>query len=324
MIEYSREEELSVSYQDLLNFTQGFPVYDHDGKDTLWESVIYSQSDTEEVFQGLTRIYSKLQIDGGYTNLDHLTIDKIDFCTFGNSKPFRIKVINKLNDNYDYFYVKQADASRIYGLELEHILSPNKINYIIYQDTLIEEHIIGLPGDQFIDSYLKKEEHNIVRLAKEFVKFDERCYIRLLGDMRSYNYVVSVTPDFDQNQYRIRAIDFDQQTYEGRSSFYHPHYFKENLAFVKMGMECLTPKSVEQYKREERSFIAKRVKNERRQLKKLVSIMEKDTISTPENLKMLRNEIARKEKNSIFRTAKSMGHLIRLMLNNNLEDIDSL
>jgi hypothetical protein len=38
--------------------------------------------------------------------------------------------VNKINDNFDYFYIKNADASRIYGLELEHILSPNKINLI--------------------------------------------------------------------------------------------------------------------------------------------------------------------------------------------------
>jgi hypothetical protein len=43
-------------------------------------------------------------------------------------KPFRVKIRNILNDNYTHFYVK-ADASRIYGLELEHILSPDKINF---------------------------------------------------------------------------------------------------------------------------------------------------------------------------------------------------
>jgi uncharacterized protein Yka (UPF0111/DUF47 family) len=52
--------------------------------------------------------------------------------------------------------------------------------------------------------------------------------------------------------------------------------------------------------------------------------MEKDKISTPEKLEELKNEIADKEKNSIFRTAKSMGQLVRLMLNNNLEDIESV
>jgi hypothetical protein len=60
-----------------------------------------------------------------------------------------------LNDNYTNFYIKKADASRIYGLELEEILSPNRINFLLYKDTLIEEHILGIPGDVFIDQHLE-------------------------------------------------------------------------------------------------------------------------------------------------------------------------
>ena len=35
--------------------------------------------------------------------------------------------------------------------------------------------------------------------------------------MRSYNYVVVIMQDFDRIQYRIRSIDFDQQSYEGNA-----------------------------------------------------------------------------------------------------------
>jgi hypothetical protein len=52
-------------------------------------------------------------------------------------------VRNILNDNYT-FLCKKADASRVYGLELEHILSPDKINFLVYEDTLVEEHIMGI------------------------------------------------------------------------------------------------------------------------------------------------------------------------------------
>lgn len=318
---YSRLAEIPVHYEDLLKFQQSFSVFDMEGKDTLWETVIYSQTDMEDLNISLKLIYAKLQSDGASYGLDHLQVDKVDYCTFGNSKPFRVKIKNKINDNYDYFYVKQADASRVYGLELEDILSPNKINYLIHEDTLIEEHIVGIPGDQYIEKNLKGVNINKVRLAKEFVKFNERCYLRLLGDMRSYNYVVTVTPDFDQDQYRIRAIDFDQQSYEGRRSFYFPHYFKENLDFVKMGMECLTVESVEQYIREERSFIAKRVKNEKKQLTRLLSIMETNKVSTKKHFNSLKAEIAEKEKNILYNNAKSMGELIKMMLNNNLDDV---
>jgi hypothetical protein len=49
---------------------------------------------------------------------------------------------------------KKADASRVYGLELEHILSPDKINFLVYEDTLVEEHIMGIAGDVFIKTLL--------------------------------------------------------------------------------------------------------------------------------------------------------------------------
>ena len=146
---------------------------------------------------------------------------------FGNTKPFRVRIVNKLNDNFDYFYIKNADASRVYGLELEHILSPNRISYYVDGDTLIEEHIMGVPGDKFIKNHLSDTSLNEIRLVKEFIKFNERCFIRLLGDMHSSNYVVEIIPDFEEINYRIRAVDFDQQSYDGRKQVYMPQYYKQ-------------------------------------------------------------------------------------------------
>ena len=107
-----------------------------------------------EIDLNLKRIYTKLHSDGNQKIIPYLSVDAIDYCTFGNSKPFRIKIRNILNDNFAYFYVKKADASRIYGLELEHMLSPHNLNFLVYNDTLIEEHIIGIPGDEFIENML--------------------------------------------------------------------------------------------------------------------------------------------------------------------------
>ena len=143
--------------------------------------------------------------------MQHLYVDRVDFCTFGNSTPFRIRIVNAYNDNQDYFYVKKADASRVYGLELEHLLSPNRLNFLTSGSTLIEEHIPGIPGDIFIKRWLQRGDLRPIRVAKELVKFNERCFVRLLGDMRSYNFVFVVTPDFEDAQLRIRAMDFDQQ-----------------------------------------------------------------------------------------------------------------
>jgi len=50
--------------------------------------------------------------------------------------------------------------------------------------------------------------------------------IRLLGDMRSYNYVIVATHDFDHVVYKIRAIDFDQQCYEGNFKVYRPQFLR--------------------------------------------------------------------------------------------------
>ena len=119
------------------------------------------------------------RIDGvGHNGFD-------DFCTFGNSTPFRVRIVNAYNDNQDYFYVKRSDASRVYGLELEHLLSPNRLNFITHGGTLIEEHVAGIPGDVYISDWLgRRAELKPIRVAKELVKFNERCFVRLLGDER--------------------------------------------------------------------------------------------------------------------------------------------
>lgn len=307
---YSRELKIPVRYADLRHYFTTIPLEDQDGNRTLWETALYSESEMKELNEGLTEIYSILKSDG-VTYIDHLSVDRIDFCAFGNSQPFRVKIINHLNDNYDYFYVKKVDASRIYGLELEHILSPNKINYLMYNDTIVEEHIVGIPGDQFVEVNLKQDGHNEVRLAKEFVKFNERCFIRLLGDMRSYNFVVDMTPDFDQVQYRIRAIDFDQQSFEGRKNIYFPQYYKENKSYVDLAMKHMSAETVEQYKLEERALMAKRLRLAKYQVKELMEAMKHDELSLPDYIVSLKKDLAKHYADSSFLKCVSMGEIVQ-------------
>lgn len=224
---------IPVFYDDLLRFTGSVAVYDKNDEDTLWVSVYYSDSEREELVHNLKQVYTILFSDGGDDITEFLNVDAIDYCTFGNSKPFRIKIRNILNDNYTYFYIKRADASRIYGLELEHALSPNRINFVVHGDTLIEEHIAGIPGDVFIENELDSlDGYGKTQIAKEFVKFNERCMMLLLGDMRSYNYVIVPTHDFDHVKYKIRAIDFDQQCYEGNLKVYRPQFLKKIIKWL--------------------------------------------------------------------------------------------
>ncbi|MEQ8623391.1 MAG: hypothetical protein RJQ00_11570 [Vicingaceae bacterium] len=311
---YSRELKLPINYKDLDHYESSVPLYDKAGVDTMWETVYFNQSEMVEINTALCSVYALLKTEGDISVMEHLYVNRIDYCPFGNSKPFRIRITNRFNDNYDYFYVKKADASRIYGLELEHILSPNRISYIVDRDTIIEDHIAGIPGDLFIKSWLEDDQLNRIRLAKEFVKFNERCFVRLLGDMRSYNYVVDITPDFDDIQYRIRAIDFDQQTYEGNKTMYLPQFFKDNNPIVEFCADLLNPETIRQYQKEERAMIANRIKVSRYRLKDLSDCMEVDKISMPEKVDQLKSELAEHFSDPSFLECKTMGEILRTRL----------
>ncbi|MDG2331090.1 MAG: hypothetical protein P8M05_05820 [Flavobacteriales bacterium] len=312
--EFGREKNIPVSYEDLLRYKDGFPLFDKTGKDTLWETVMFDPESQAELNFGLTSIYALLKTDGDLSVMEHLIVDRIDYCQFGNSKPFRVRIVNQFNDNYDYFYVKTADASRVYGLELEHILSPNRINYFVNKNSLIEEHIAGIPGDAFVNYYINLPNFNKVRLAKEFVKFNERCFVRLLGDMRSYNYVIDVTPDFEEEQYRVRALDFDQQSYEGRLRMYMPQYFKENNKIVNFCIEVMNPETVRQYQYEERTLMKRRYEAAKEKIDKLMACIILDEISTPDKTKRIINELNVHHKTTGFNNCKNMGEAVRLHL----------
>lgn len=308
---FDRISKVSIFYDDLLRFSGSVTVYDKNDQDTLWIRVYYNEFEREEIDLNLKKIYSLLHSDGNLGIIKFLNVDSIDYCTFGNSKPFRIKVRNILNDNYTHFYIKKADASRVYGLELEHILSPDKINFLVYKDTLIEEHIMGIPGDVFIKNLLADcTETEKSQIAKEFVKFNERCMIRLLGDMRSYNYVIVPTHDFDHVVYKIRAIDFDQQCYEGNFKVYRPQFFKENYPMVKLVKDKLQNSSIEQYKDEERSVLAKRILSAENRIKRLLEIMGEDELAPESHLKQLQMELYLYTKDLNFKKAKSMGEIM--------------
>jgi len=308
---YNRKIEIPIHYDDLLRFSGSVAVYDANDEDTLWVRVFYPEFDRDEIDLALKRVYSNFVSDGSDSIFPYLNVDYVDYCTFGNSKPFRIKVRNILNDNYTLLYVKKTDSSRVYGLELEHMLSPYNLNFVIYENTLIEEHIVGIPGDVFFKKNLPEcSEFDKAQIAKEFVKFNERCMIRLLGDMRSYNYVIVPTHDFDSVVYKIRAIDFDQQCYEGKIKVYRPQFFKENKVMVDLVQSKLTVDSVNQYIVEERSIIAKRILSWGRRLKRLLDVCKEDTIAPTENMELLKTQLLELTGDINFRDSKTMGEVL--------------
>ncbi len=312
--QYGRDIVLPITYKDLLNYRNTTALRNKKGKLTHWETAVYDLKEMEFLKEGLIKIYANLKTEGNLSFIKHLDVERIDFCEFGNSVPFRIRIINRINDNYDHYYIKAADASRIYGLELEHLLSPNRITFLSHKDTLVEEHIAGIPGDVFLEDYLSLPETNKIRIAKEFVKFNERCFARLLGDMRSYNFVIDITPDIEDYQYRLRAIDFDQQSYEGIKNLYLPQFYRENYTYVDLVLKTLSAEVIKQYQMEERAAMANRAVAGRKQLMELISIMIKDEISEYYKIKMLREELNTHFNTDYFSTCSTMGNIVKRQL----------
>lgn len=313
---YSRLATLPITYEDLTNYTELYPLDDDNGEKTLWHMAMYNQEDLQFLSSALVEVYQKLFSEGDI--IAYLRVDRIDYCSFGNSQPFRVRVVNEINENYDYFYVKKADASRIYGLELEEIFSPDRVNYLVDRQTLIEDHIVGIPADDFILRKKGVKIDNRLRLAKEFVKFNERTFIRLLGDMRAYNFVVEITQDFDNIQYRLRAMDFDQQCFEGRKNIYKPQFYKDNIELVELVQEVMSQEIANQYQREERVAMKKRYLSARARTRSLLRIMRKDRISTDENIQTLRSELSQHHNDDGFLTLTNMGDILNRHLEKSL------
>ncbi len=310
--EFSRSFLMPIGYQDLLRFHESIALYDEQGNDTLWSTVSYDARTRDIIHDGLLGMYIFMRFDGDYSRSRDLLVDRVDLCLYGNTKPFRIRILNKLNDNFEYFYVKQADANRILGLELEHILSPNRIGFFCDKETLVEEHIYGIAGDVFVGRYLHNPDLNLVRLSKEFVKFNERCFIMLLGDMHCANFVVNIIMDTEMDFYRIRAIDFDQQCYEPKLKVYLPQFFKQNKPYVDLVLGTLSGDSVLQYQHEERTLIHKRMVSSTYRLESLIRTMIDTKISPIEHVQDLGGQLSKHYGNPMFASCQSMGALLEL------------
>jgi hypothetical protein len=136
--------------------------------------------------------------------------------------------------------------------------------------------------------------------------------------MRSVNYVVDITPDFEEVQYRVRAIDFDQQSYEGNGNIYLAFRFGSNRPVTRLAFDVLNRKSIDQYVNEEHAQMARRAKVESTRLRALLGVMRRDEIAPMEHVHRLALELNRMHGIQDFSDCKSMGELtaehISLML----------
>ena len=113
---YKRVTKTNVFYDDLLRFQGSVSVFDKNGEDSLWVRVYYNEFEKNDIDKSLKKIYTLLHSDGNESSFEFLSVDEIDFCTFGNSQPFRIKVRNILNDNHTYLYIKKVLTSSFLSL----------------------------------------------------------------------------------------------------------------------------------------------------------------------------------------------------------------
>ncbi|MEO5888994.1 MAG: hypothetical protein ABIQ31_02020 [Ferruginibacter sp.] len=319
---YGRDVELPAQYSDLVNYSYADSLRDKKGKWTHWENAVYEPHQLENLKKTLIATYLILKKKPlTAANTGRFDIRRIDFCDYGNSIPFRIKIDEKDSERSDFFYIKQADASRIYGLELEHLLTNNPINFLHYQNTLVEEHIAGMPGDVFLEQQRDWTVSEKTSIAKAFVRFNESCFVRLLGDMRSYNFVVNTVPQTSaldkpagEVHYSIRAIDFDQQCYEGRKILYFPQFYKENAGYVEMVLENLAAGEIEKSQEIEFATMAAKIIAYRRQLMELVNSMVNDDISENYKIRILRNELNEHFNTDRFTSCKTMGAIVKQQL----------
>ena len=307
---YGRDTALPVLYSDLMHYQYTNAIKDKNGKHTHWERVVYEKEMLEQLQQQLMMVYQLLHASDHGT-FDHLKIQHIDFCEFANSMPFRITIVNTQNDTQKKFYIKSADASRIYGLELEQLLTANKTNFFYHQNTLIEQHIDGIPGDIFLEEIKNLTENEKINLAAAFVAFNERCFITLLGDMRSYNFVVIKN---DADNYRIKAIDFDQQSYEGKLNLYLPQFYKENHAYVQLVLSMLHEKHIETIREEERRVMRDLFMQSKERMNHLLQVIATEEISENYKVVSLRKELGIYFKTRQFAHCHSMGELVKKQL----------
>lgn len=303
--QYQKDVTLPLSYRDLHHYEYTNAIKNDQGKHTHWERVVYNQKTLASLQQQLQQLYFILT-----GNPQPVNITAIDFCEFANSMPFRIHFTTATGKK-DCFYVKSADASRIYGLELEQLLTSNPIYYLCHQNTLVEEHISGIPGDDFwetVSGFLPEQKK---QLATAFVAFNEQCFARLLGDMRSYNFVVASNTD---GAFTLRAIDFDQQCYEGRLNLYLPQFYKENHAYVQLITEHLSPAQIEDTRMEERKKLAALMAQKPERLRALLRSMSQDELSENYKVVSLRNELNQYHDTTLFSTATTMGQLVTQQL----------
>lgn len=126
---------------------------------------------------------------------------------YGRTNPLRVKV-HFGNHTEKVFYAKELDEKRLFGIELEDILSEHKYNYSASGGAIYEDEV---KGDEIYR--LSNEARNDVSFLEEMAKLDYRAFLMLLKDLNPianpHNCVVSKRTLREGYTYEVRPIDFD-------------------------------------------------------------------------------------------------------------------
>jgi hypothetical protein len=128
--------------------------------------------------------------------------------------------------------------------------------------------------------------------------------------MHSGNFVVDITPDFEKMQYRMRPLDFDQQSHHWKKQVYLPQFYPQNNPIIGLGMEFMGPKTVDQYQREERALIANRIRVSHGRYSAIMAVMREDLIAPADHVQKLGQQLADHYHDATFARCDTMGELV--------------
>jgi hypothetical protein len=132
--------------------------------------------------------------------------------------------------------------------------------------------------------------------------------------------VVDITPDFEEVQYRVRPVDFDQQCHEKKLEVYRPHLFPDNKPVDELVRAHLNVPTIVQYRQEERSQTARRIQAESRRYQALMATMRKTPLAPPEHVAALARELDEYHECREFAGRETMADLLAHHLERLLTD----
>lgn len=135
-----------------------------------------------------------------------LEVRTAELIPYADNEPVRVEVASDVLEPRA-FYAKPFGEQRMFGLELEHLVS-RPYNFVVSGSGIFEEEVPGIEGV----TMEKADERLDEAYVRECARFEARCQALLFGDMHEYNWLVEQRrrPDSSEVRYEIRTIDPDK------------------------------------------------------------------------------------------------------------------